>query len=74
MIDTNVIPQVAANVAIVHEQLAPYLPALAVAAGWAGREIANFNRWLASVATFVIAHGGIGKILMKLIWNPEAGK
>jgi hypothetical protein len=71
MIDTNTIPQVAANVAIVKSQLTPYLPALAVAAGWAGREIANFNRWLFNVASFVIAHGGLWQLLRKLWNNPN---
>jgi hypothetical protein len=74
MIDTNTIPQIAANVAVVHDQLAPYLPG-------AGR-----GRWLGGPRDFYfqplgfqcgdVCHRarGIGKIIQKLIWNPEAGK
>jgi hypothetical protein len=68
--DTNQVAQVAQTVAAVKTQLSPYFPALAVAAGWAGRELRNFNAWCFQAAEFVIGHGGIGMIVKKLIWNP----
>jgi hypothetical protein len=69
-LDTNSIPQAAAVVTEVKAQLSPYLPALAVAAGWAGRELRNFNAWCFQAAEYVISHGGFGMIVKKLIWNP----
>lgn len=72
MLDTNQINQVAQNVATVKEQLSPYLPALAVAAAWAGRELRNFNNYIFELGEYAIAHGGIGMLLKKLIWNPPA--
>ena len=60
MIDTNLIPQAAQDVATIKTQLSPYLPALAVAAAWAGREIRNVNLYVENVAAKIIAHGGIG--------------
>ena len=41
MIDTNQIAQAAQDVAVAKATLAPYVPALAVAAAWAVREIRN---------------------------------
>ena len=53
----------------VHQTISPYLPALTVAAAWAGREIRNLNQYLEFIGGKVMAHGGLGKILLKLIWN-----
>ena len=72
MIDTNQVQQAAQVVAEAKSQFAPYVPALAVAAAWAGRELKNFNAWCAGVAQYVIAHGGIGWLIWKLLWNPPA--
>lgn len=72
MIDTNLIPQAVQDVATIKTQLSPYLPALAVAAAWAGREIRNVNLYLENVASKIIAHGGIWQIVKKL-WNNPAG-
>ena len=74
MIDTNAITQAAQDVAAVKSQLSPYLPALAVAAAWAGREIRNVNLYLENAAAKIIEHGGIGMILKKLFWNPPTPK
>ena len=54
----------------VKQSFAPYLPALAVAAAWAGREIRNVNLYLENVAGKIIAHGGIWQIVKKLWNNP----
>ena len=70
MIDTNQIAQAASDVAAVKSQLSPYLPALAVAAAWAGREIRNVNLYIENVAAKIIEHGGVGTIIKKLLWNP----
>jgi hypothetical protein len=86
MIDTNSILQVASQVAAAqtaaHEvltalnaqrsQLAPWLPAIAIAAAWLGRELTRFSAWLQTAAGKIIAHGGLVKILIKLFWNPDA--
>ena len=71
MIDTNQIAQAAQDVAAVKSQLSPYVPALAVAAAWAGREIRNVNLYLEAVAAKIIAHGGVWQIVRKL-WNNPA--
>lgn len=68
MIDTNTITEAGQTVAVAKATLAPYLPALAVAAAWAGREIRNVNLYLENVAGKIIAHGGIWQIAKK-IWN-----
>lgn len=72
MIDTNQVQQIADTAQAVKSQLQPWLPALAVGAAWAGREIANFNAWLISVSGKVIAHGGVARIIGKLIYNKSA--
>ena len=72
MIDTNSITQAAQTVAEAKTQFSPYLPTLAIAFGWAGRELRNFNAWLFLASEYVIGHGGIVMILKKLIWNPPA--
>ena len=71
MIDTNTIVQAAQDAAIAKATLAPYLPALAVAAAWAGREIRNFNNWVFDLGEYFIAHGGMLVYLKKIFWNPS---
>jgi hypothetical protein len=71
MVDTNQISQVVENVTAIHTRFSPYLPALAVAAAWAGREIRNVNLFLENVASKIIAHGGIWQIIAKLWNNPS---
>jgi hypothetical protein len=56
----------------IHAQLQPYLPALAVALGWLGRELSNLRRSFVASVEFVISQGGIGWIVCKLLWNPPA--
>ena len=70
MIDTNQVQQLAQVGAEIKTQVSPWLPALAVGAAWAGREVRNFNAWLINGAEYVIGHGGLGMIIRKLIWNP----
>jgi len=72
MIDTNQVQQVIDTASTVHTQLSPYLPALAIAAGWLGREIRNLNAWLLAASEYIIAHGGLLTIARKLLWNPAA--
>lgn len=72
MIDTNQVQQAAQVVAEAKVQFSPYLPALAVAAAWCGREIRNFNVWLFNACEYMRSHGGIALLLWKLIWNPPA--
>jgi len=67
---TNTVATAAQEVAAVKSSLSPYLPALAVAAAWAGRELRNVNLYLENVATKIIAHGGIWQIAKKLWNNP----
>ncbi|MDR3459565.1 MAG: hypothetical protein P4N60_19215 [Verrucomicrobiae bacterium] len=70
---TNAVGQAIETAAAVKSQFSPYLPALAVAAAWAGREIRNVNIYLESVASKIIAHGGIWQIVKK-IWNNPSPK
>lgn len=69
MIDTNQVIQAGQVVQTAKQEISPYLPALAVGAAWAGRELNRFAAWSAGAAEKIMAHGGIGKILVKLIWN-----
>lgn len=79
MIDlsTNDINQIAQQVAAtqvaaqqIKETISPWLPALAIAAGWAGREINRFCAAARTGAEWTMQHGGITKIIGKLFWNP----
>jgi hypothetical protein len=70
MIDTNQIAQAAQDAAALKAQLSPWLPALAVAAAWLGRELRNFNHWIFDLGEYVMAHGGLALYLKKLVWNP----
>jgi hypothetical protein len=49
--------------------LNPWLPAMAIAAAWFGRELTRFSAWFQTAAVKIITHGGILKIILKLIWN-----
>jgi hypothetical protein len=73
MIDTNQIQtalETANNtVHIVRTQMSPWLPAIAIAAAWFGRELTRFSAWLQTAAAKIITHGGLLKILWKLLWN-----
>lgn len=72
MIDTNQIQQLGDAAQAVKSQLQPWIPAMAVGAAWLGREIANFNAWLLSVSGKIIAHGGVLRIIGKLIYNKNS--
>ena len=69
--DTNQVQQIAQTAAEIKTQISPYLPALAVAAAWAGRELRNLNASLLATSEWLIAHGGMLMIARKLIWNPS---
>lgn len=69
MLDTNSLIQLNQTAQAVKSQLSPWLPALAVAAAWFGRELNRFAAWSQSAADKIIAHGGIVKIFAKLFWN-----
>ncbi|HTR42832.1 MAG TPA: hypothetical protein VMH87_14560 [Pseudomonadales bacterium] len=69
MLDTNQINQLGETAQAVKTQLSPWLPALAIAAAWLGRELNRFAAWSAVAADKIIAHGGILKIIGKIFWN-----
>ena len=73
MLNTNQIQtalETASNTAqIVRTQISPWLPAIAVAAAWLGRELNRFSAWSENAAEKIMAHGGIAKIVWKLLWN-----
>lgn len=69
MVDTNQVQQAVDTAKAVASQVQANWPAISAVAFIAAREITNFNRWVRSIAEFVIAHGGIGKIAVKLVWN-----
>ena len=72
MIDTNLINNAGDALQTAHAQLQLNWPAISAGAVIVARELANFNRWLAGVAEFVISHGGVAMIARKLIWNPNS--
>jgi hypothetical protein len=67
--DTNQINQLAQTAQAVKTQLSPWLPALAVAAAWFGRELNRLAAWSQTAADQIIAHGGLIKLLAKIFWN-----
>jgi hypothetical protein len=69
MFDTNQINQLGETAQAVKTRLNPWLPALAVAAAWLGRELNRFAGWSAVTTDKIIAHGGIVKIIAKIFWN-----
>jgi hypothetical protein len=70
MIDTNSILQFGDTVGAVKSQVSANWPAICAASVIVARELRNFNLWVASVAEFIIRHGGMAMIARKLIWNP----
>jgi len=69
MLDTNQINQLAETAQAVKTQLGPWLPALAVAAAWLGRELNRFVAWSEIAVNKIIVHGGMVKIITKIFWN-----
>jgi hypothetical protein len=69
MLDTNQINQLGETAQAVKTQLSPWIPAIAVAAAWLGRELNRFVAWSEIAANKIIAHGGIAKIIAKIFWN-----
>jgi hypothetical protein len=69
MIDTNQIAQLGQTAQAIKTQLNPWLPALAIAAAWLGRELNRLSGWSQTAAEKIIAHGGLLKILAKIFWN-----
>jgi len=63
IIDTNSISQVAQTVTAV--QTSFNWPALAAAALWIRADLYKGADW-------IMSHGGIGYLLLKLVWNPPA--
>lgn len=71
MIDTNQIAQLGETARAIKTQLNPWLPALAIAAAWLGRELNRLAAWSQNAAEKIIAHGGLIKIVTKLFWNQD---
>jgi hypothetical protein len=76
MINTNQLTELSENLATaqaaaqtIKSQLSPWLPAIAIAAAWLGRELNRFSDWFTTVASKIIAHGGLVKIFIKFFWN-----
>ncbi len=69
ILNTNSIIELSQTAQTVKNQLSPWLPAIAIAAAWLGRELNRLSIWSASAAEKIIAHGGLAKIIKKLIWN-----
>jgi hypothetical protein len=70
MIDTNQVQQAADVARDISAQVKTNWPAISAAAFIAAREIINFNRWVRNLAEFIMGHGGIWYLLIKLWWNP----
>ena len=47
-------------------------PLICLVSAFVVREVCKVNGWLEYVAGKIIAHGGIGWIVKKLLWNPAA--
>lgn len=71
MLDTNSISQAGEVVTAVKAQVTANWPAICAAAVIVARELKNLNGWAVRVAEYIISHGGLGKIVCKLVWNPE---
>jgi hypothetical protein len=69
MLNTNSIIELGQTAQAIKTQLNPWLPALAVAAAWSGRELNRFIAWSTVAADKIIAHGGLIKLLGKIFWN-----
>lgn len=74
MIDTNSIVQLGQTAQVAKNEISPWLPAMAVAAAWLGRELNRFTAWSAEAAEKIMAHGGLIRIGIKIFWNSETGE
>ena len=70
MIDTNQVQQLAATAAAVKQQVVNWWPTLVPLGFIIGREVKTLNTWLLGVTRWVMAHGGLGRLLVKLFWQP----
>ena len=71
MLDTNQIAQLGQTAQVIKAQINPWLPAIAIATAWLGRELNRFIIWANIAAEKIIAHGGLIKIFGRLFWNNE---
>jgi hypothetical protein len=69
MLDTNQIAQLGQTAQAIKAQLNPWLPAIAIAAAWLGRELHRLTAWSSTAAEKIITHGGLVKILLKIFYN-----
>lgn len=69
MLDTNQIIQLGQTAQAIKTQLNPWLPAIAIAAAWLGRELHRLTDWSGAAAEKIITHGGLIKILLKIFYN-----
>jgi hypothetical protein len=76
MFDTNQWQELSNQVAAaqaaaqaIKTQINPWLPALAIAAAWLGRELNRLAAWSNAAADKIIAHGGLITLLAKIFWN-----
>lgn len=69
MLDPNQITELGQTAQVIKTQLNPWLPALAIAAGWAGRELNRACTSAKSGAEWLLSHGGLLKLIVKLFWN-----
>jgi len=61
--DTNAIHQAVQNAVEIKQQVSANWPAICAGALWLRTELKN-------VSEYIIGHGGLGWLLLKLIWNP----
>lgn len=72
MIDTNQIQQAGEVASAVQAQVKANWPMICLVAAFLVREVCKVNGWLEYVCGKIIAHGGLGWIVKKLLWNPKA--
>ena len=70
LLDTNSVAQIGQTAQAIKIQLNPWLPAIAIAAAWLGRELNRLAAWSAIAGEKIIAHGGLLMITKKILWNP----
>lgn len=70
LMDTNQVQQLAATAAAVKQQIVNWWPTLVPLGFIIGREVKALNGWLLNAAHWVIAQGGLGRLLVKLFWQP----
>jgi hypothetical protein len=78
MLDTNQLQEISDRVAAAQAaaqaikiQINPWLPALAIAAAWLGRELNRLATWSTATADKIIAHGGLFKLIAKVFYNSK---